>query len=149
MKKDCLIKELESNLNEQKEVNHRQLAEINLLNDRLNNEARRIKSLERESDRLRSEISLLESKVSSQFKIIANSYNNFFKDIIKYKIRSSDFFYIIEILSLFSATLLFSFSTASFVLFFTWYCNLWDKWNFIYMFNLFDILDISAVSLHS
>lgn len=92
MKKDCLIKELESNLNEQKEVNHRQLAEINLLNDRLNNEARRIKSLERESDRLRSEISLLESKVSSQFKIIANSYNNFFKDIIKYKIRSSDFF---------------------------------------------------------
>lgn len=109
MKKDCLIKELESNLNEQKEVNHRQLAEINLLNDRLNNEARRIKSLERESDRLRSEISLLESKVCSQFKIIANSYNNFFKDIIKYKIRSSDFFYIIEILSLFSATLLFSF----------------------------------------
>lgn len=149
MKKDCLIKELESNLNEQKEVNHRQLAEINLLNDRLNNEARRIKSLERESDRLRSEISLLESKVCSQFKIIANSYNNFFKDIIKYKIRSSDFFYIIEILSLFSATLLFSFSTAIFVLFFTWYCNLWDKWNFIYMFNLFDILDISAVSLHS
>ncbi|OAY40060.2 hypothetical protein MANES_10G106700v8 [Manihot esculenta] len=63
MKKDCLIKELESNLNEQKEVNHRQLAEINLLNDRLNNEARRIKSLERESDRLRSEISLLESKL--------------------------------------------------------------------------------------
>ncbi|KAJ9159099.1 hypothetical protein P3X46_024629 [Hevea brasiliensis] len=63
MKRDCLIKELERNLHEKKEVNNRQLDEIKLLNDRLNNEARRIKSLERESDRLRSEISLLESKL--------------------------------------------------------------------------------------
>ena len=63
LKKDSCIKELERNLHEQKEANNRQLDEIKLLNDRLNNEARRIKSLERESDRLRSEISLLESKV--------------------------------------------------------------------------------------
>ncbi|XWS11566.1 hypothetical protein CRYUN_Cryun37aG0009000 [Craigia yunnanensis] len=62
-KKDSYIKELESNLHEQKEVNDRQHNEIKLLHDRLNNEARRIKSLERESDRLRSEISLLESKL--------------------------------------------------------------------------------------
>ena len=62
-KKESYIKELESNLHEQKEVNDRQHNEIKLLHDRLNNEARRIKSLERESDRLRSEISLLESKV--------------------------------------------------------------------------------------
>uniref|UniRef100_A0A5B7BXX2 Putative mitotic spindle checkpoint protein MAD1 n=1 Tax=Davidia involucrata TaxID=16924 RepID=A0A5B7BXX2_DAVIN len=62
-KKECYIKELESNLREQKEVNSRQHNEIKLLNERLNNEARRIKSLEREGDRLRSEISLLESKL--------------------------------------------------------------------------------------
>lgn len=64
-KKERCIKEMESNLNEQKEANNRQREEIKLLNERLNNEARRIKSLERESDRLRSEISLLESKVRS------------------------------------------------------------------------------------
>ncbi|KAF8016110.1 hypothetical protein BT93_H1596 [Corymbia citriodora subsp. variegata] len=62
-KKECCIKEVESNLNEQKEANNRQREEIKLLNERLNNEARRIKSLERESDRLRSEISLLEAKL--------------------------------------------------------------------------------------
>ncbi|XP_021298345.1 mitotic spindle checkpoint protein MAD1 isoform X1 [Herrania umbratica] len=62
-KKESCIKELQSNLHEQKEVNDRQHNEIKLLHDRLNNEARRIKSLERESDRLRSEISLLESKL--------------------------------------------------------------------------------------
>lgn len=45
------------------EINNRQREEIKLLGEKLNNEARRIKSLERESDRLRSEISLLESKV--------------------------------------------------------------------------------------
>lgn len=44
-------------------VNNRQHEEIKILNDKLHNEARRIKSLERESDRLRSEISLLEAKV--------------------------------------------------------------------------------------
>ncbi|KAA8545413.1 hypothetical protein F0562_020197 [Nyssa sinensis] len=62
-KKECCIKELESNLCELKEVNCRQHNEIKLLTERLNNEARRIKSLEREGDRLRSEISLLESKL--------------------------------------------------------------------------------------
>ncbi|XP_050210697.1 mitotic spindle checkpoint protein MAD1 [Mercurialis annua] len=63
LKKESYIKELESNLHEQKKANNGQLDEIKLLNDRLNNEARRFKSLERESDRLRSEISLLESKL--------------------------------------------------------------------------------------
>ncbi|XP_041010924.1 mitotic spindle checkpoint protein MAD1 isoform X2 [Juglans microcarpa x Juglans regia] len=62
-KKESCIKGLESSLHEQKKVNTRQSEEIKLLNERLNNEARRIKSLERESDRLRSEISLLESKL--------------------------------------------------------------------------------------
>ncbi|KAI5593247.1 hypothetical protein BDE02_03G001700 [Populus trichocarpa] len=61
--KEFCIKELESNLHAQKEVNSRQLEEIKTLNDMLHNEARRIKSLERESDRLRAEISLLESKL--------------------------------------------------------------------------------------
>ncbi|XP_022721324.1 mitotic spindle checkpoint protein MAD1 [Durio zibethinus] len=62
-KKESCIKELESSLHEQKDVNDRQHNEIKLLHDRLNNEARRIKSLERETDRLRSELSLLESKL--------------------------------------------------------------------------------------
>lgn len=62
-KKENCIKELESSLSEQKEVNGRQLNELKLLNDRLSSEARRIKSLEREGDRLRSEIAVLESKV--------------------------------------------------------------------------------------
>ncbi|KAI5593082.1 hypothetical protein BDE02_04G195700 [Populus trichocarpa] len=61
--KGFCIQELENNLHAQKEVNNRQLEEIKTLNDMLNNEARRIKSLERESDRLRAEISLLESKL--------------------------------------------------------------------------------------
>lgn len=61
--KDCCIKELMSDLSEQKEANNRQQNEIMLLNEKLTSEARRIKSLERESDRLRSEISLLESKL--------------------------------------------------------------------------------------
>nr|XP_016500350.1 PREDICTED: mitotic spindle checkpoint protein MAD1-like isoform X1 [Nicotiana tabacum] len=62
-KKENSIKELESSLSEQKEVNIRQLNEINLLSEKLNNEARRIRSLEREGDRLRSAIALLESKL--------------------------------------------------------------------------------------
>ncbi|XP_059313488.1 mitotic spindle checkpoint protein MAD1 [Lycium ferocissimum] len=62
-KKEICIKELESSLSEQKEVNIRQLNEIKFLNEKLNNEARRIKSVEREGDRLRSEIALLESKL--------------------------------------------------------------------------------------
>ncbi|KAL3515769.1 hypothetical protein ACH5RR_022671 [Cinchona calisaya] len=62
-KKENCIKELESNLREQNHVNIRQQNEIKLLNERLTNEARTIKSLERESDRLRSEIALLEAKL--------------------------------------------------------------------------------------
>ncbi|XAR56252.1 hypothetical protein NMG60_11036658 [Bertholletia excelsa] len=62
-KKDCYIKELENNLGEQREINCRLQTEIKLLSEKLTNEARRIKSLEREEDRLRSEISLLESKL--------------------------------------------------------------------------------------
>ncbi|KAH7520573.1 hypothetical protein FEM48_Zijuj08G0159100 [Ziziphus jujuba var. spinosa] len=62
-KKECYIKELETRLEEQKEARSRLHEEIKLLNEKLNNEERRIKSLERESDRLRAEISLLESKL--------------------------------------------------------------------------------------
>ncbi|KAL0013020.1 hypothetical protein SO802_000089 [Lithocarpus litseifolius] len=62
-KKEFCIKEMESSLHAQKEVNTRQYEEIKLLNEKLNNEARKIKSLEREGDRLRSEIALLESKL--------------------------------------------------------------------------------------
>lgn len=65
VKRDARVTELENNLWEQKEVNSRQHNEIKLLTERLNNEARQIKSLEREGDRLRSEISILESKVCS------------------------------------------------------------------------------------
>jgi len=50
-------------LHDQRLINSRQLEEIKLLNEKLHSEARRVKSLERESDRLRSEISLLEAKV--------------------------------------------------------------------------------------
>lgn len=53
-----------------KEVNTRQHKEILLLNERLTNEARRVKMLEREGDRLRSDISLLESKVCVQGKLV-------------------------------------------------------------------------------
>lgn len=55
--------ELEYNLHEQRELINRQCHEIELLNEKLNFEVKKIKSLERESDRLRAEISLLESKV--------------------------------------------------------------------------------------
>lgn len=62
-KKDDCIKELESTLHELRVVNNRQHEEIKLLNEKLHSEARRIKSLERESNSLRSEISLLEAKL--------------------------------------------------------------------------------------
>lgn len=62
-KKENFIKDLESYLSEQKDVNIHQLNEIKFLNEKLNNEARRIKSLEREGDGLRSQIALLESKL--------------------------------------------------------------------------------------
>ena len=63
VKRAGCLKELETALQEQRAVNNRQHGEIELLNEKLNSEARRIKSLERESDRLRSEIALLEAKV--------------------------------------------------------------------------------------
>ncbi|KAK7363925.1 hypothetical protein VNO77_06088 [Canavalia gladiata] len=63
VKKDDCIGELESTLHELRVVNNRQFEEIKLLNEKLHTEARRVKSLERESDRLRSEISLLEAKL--------------------------------------------------------------------------------------
>ncbi|CAN6475398.1 unnamed protein product [Victoria cruziana] len=61
--KESTIKELEHRLQEQKEIISNQCCEIRLLNENLNNETRRAKSLEREGDRLRSEILLLESKL--------------------------------------------------------------------------------------
>ncbi|WOG82537.1 hypothetical protein DCAR_0101702 [Daucus carota subsp. sativus] len=63
VKKEEYIKELEKILFTEKEASTRRQNEIKVLTDRLNDEARRIKSLEREGDRLRSEISLLESKL--------------------------------------------------------------------------------------
>lgn len=62
-KKENYLKELEQELSQLKDVNNRQRDEIEHLNDKLVSEARRMKSLERDSDRLRSEISLLESKL--------------------------------------------------------------------------------------
>lgn len=62
-RKENSINELESQLAEQKQVIIRQHDEIKLFTERLNSEAKRIKSLERDCDRLRSEVSLLESKL--------------------------------------------------------------------------------------
>uniref|UniRef100_A0A803N9K7 Mitotic spindle checkpoint protein MAD1 n=1 Tax=Chenopodium quinoa TaxID=63459 RepID=A0A803N9K7_CHEQI len=61
--KDSYIKELEINLSEHKAADDRHHNEIRVLNEKLNSEARKIKSLEREGDRLRSDIALLESKL--------------------------------------------------------------------------------------
>ncbi|XP_076903078.1 mitotic spindle checkpoint protein MAD1-like [Bidens hawaiensis] len=61
--KEDLIKKLENSILEQKDINARQHNEIKLLNERLSSESRRIKSLEREDDRLRAEIAILESKL--------------------------------------------------------------------------------------
>ncbi|CAI0378539.1 unnamed protein product [Linum tenue] len=63
LEREPYIKELEGDLFAQKEINAHQRDEIKSLHDRLNSEARRVKSLERENDRLRSEIFLLESKI--------------------------------------------------------------------------------------
>ncbi|KAG0503208.1 hypothetical protein HPP92_003280 [Vanilla planifolia] len=57
------IREMEDSLNHQKEIINRQHSEVKMLNERLNIETRKVKALERESDQLRSEISLLESKL--------------------------------------------------------------------------------------
>ncbi|CAA0824809.1 Mitotic spindle checkpoint protein MAD1 [Striga hermonthica] len=62
-KKENYLRELENSLVEKTETYGRQQNEIKLLNETLTNEARRVKMLEREGDRLRSEISLLESKL--------------------------------------------------------------------------------------
>ena len=61
--RESAMRELEASLREQREVINHQHDELRLMNERLGVEARRVKSLEREGDRLRSEISLLESKV--------------------------------------------------------------------------------------
>lgn len=61
--KENSIAELYNNLQEQKQVNMQLQNEIKFLNERLNSEARRIKSLERDSDRLRSEMAILEAKL--------------------------------------------------------------------------------------
>lgn len=61
--KESSIKELESNLHEKKELAIQQQNEIQMLNERLINEARKNKSLERETGRLQSEIALLEAKL--------------------------------------------------------------------------------------
>ncbi|XP_010442462.1 PREDICTED: mitotic spindle checkpoint protein MAD1-like isoform X1 [Camelina sativa] len=62
-KKENYLKDLENDLSQLKDVNNRLRSEIELLNEKLVDEARRNKSLERDSDRLLSEISLLESKL--------------------------------------------------------------------------------------
>ncbi|KAL6616479.1 hypothetical protein ACP70R_038749 [Stipagrostis hirtigluma subsp. patula] len=61
---DKLIRELESTIQEQKELISHQHAELNTMNERLNLEGKKIKSLEREGDQLRSQVALLESKLS-------------------------------------------------------------------------------------
>lgn len=62
-KNDNYIVVLEGNLREQRETVDRKFTEIRLLMEKLNGEAKRVKSLEREADRYRSEISLLELKL--------------------------------------------------------------------------------------
>ncbi|XP_072965955.1 mitotic spindle checkpoint protein MAD1 [Typha angustifolia] len=62
-KKEHNIGQLESSLHEQRELISRQQDELKLMNEKLSVEARKVKSLEREGDRLRSEIALLESKL--------------------------------------------------------------------------------------
>ncbi|KAG9457045.1 hypothetical protein H6P81_001553 [Aristolochia fimbriata] len=62
-KKESIIRELDDNLREQREIVNSQQHEMQLLHEKLNMEARKMKSLEREGDRLRAEISLLESKL--------------------------------------------------------------------------------------
>lgn len=61
--RDRTIRDLESSLLEQREVMNHRCDELKIMNEKLSIEARRVKSLEREGDRLRAEISLLESKL--------------------------------------------------------------------------------------
>ncbi|KAF8642679.1 hypothetical protein HU200_067049 [Digitaria exilis] len=58
-----IIRELESTIQELKELISHKDAELNIMNERLSLEARKVKSLEREGDQLRSQMALLESKV--------------------------------------------------------------------------------------
>ncbi|WVZ67974.1 hypothetical protein U9M48_016975 [Paspalum notatum var. saurae] len=58
-----MIRELESTIQEQKELISHKDTELNIMNERLSLEARKAKSLEREGDQLRSQVALLESKV--------------------------------------------------------------------------------------
>ncbi|KAJ1286474.1 hypothetical protein BS78_03G354700 [Paspalum vaginatum] len=58
-----MIRELESTIQEQKELINHKDTELNIMNERLSLEARKSKSLEREGDQLRSQVALLESKL--------------------------------------------------------------------------------------
>ncbi|KAF8716480.1 hypothetical protein HU200_026303 [Digitaria exilis] len=58
-----IIRELESTIQELKELISHKDAELNIMNERLSLEARKVKSLEREGDQLRSQMALLESKL--------------------------------------------------------------------------------------
>ncbi|ONM35926.1 Mitotic spindle checkpoint protein MAD1 [Zea mays] len=57
------IRELESIIHELKELISHKDTELNIMNERLNLETRKVKSLEREGDQLRSQVALLESKL--------------------------------------------------------------------------------------
>ena len=61
--KEDLIRGMENSIQEQGITIRRLQSEIKVLNDQLSCEERKIKSLEREGDRLRAEVALLESKV--------------------------------------------------------------------------------------
>ncbi|RLN04086.1 mitotic spindle checkpoint protein MAD1 [Panicum miliaceum] len=61
-----MIRELESTMHEQKELISHKDAELNMMNERLSLEARKVKSLEREGDQLRSQVALLESKLGHE-----------------------------------------------------------------------------------
>ena len=58
-----MIRELESTMHKQKEQISHKDTELSIMNERLSLEARKVKSLEREGDQLRSQVALLESKV--------------------------------------------------------------------------------------
>ncbi|XP_062181681.1 mitotic spindle checkpoint protein MAD1-like [Phragmites australis] len=58
-----IIRELESTIHDQKELISQKHAELDIMNERLSLEARKVKSLEREGDQLRSQVALLESKL--------------------------------------------------------------------------------------
>ncbi|CAO1942482.1 unnamed protein product [Urochloa humidicola] len=60
---DKMIRELESTIHEQKELLSHKDSELSIMNERLNLEAKKVKSLEREGDQLRSQVALLESKL--------------------------------------------------------------------------------------